>query len=156
MVPKFETILMATDFSPTSDHALEYAAMLARKTGAALHLLYVVPFPIELTSYPSSRWVELGALRDQLRAEAERDLATRAAAIGGVDVKSEVKFEVPAGAIVETAAERKCQLIVMGTRGRGGVSRLLLGSVAERVVRTAECPVLTVSAATAEAMPGTA
>jgi nucleotide-binding universal stress UspA family protein len=156
MVPKFETILVATDFSPTSDHALEYAAMLARQTGAALHLLYVVAFPIELTSYPSFRWVKLGALRDQLRADAERDLATRAAAISGVDVTSEVKFEVPAGAIVETAAERKCQLIVMGTRGRGGVSRLLLGSVAERVVRTAECPVLTVSAATAEATPGTA
>ena len=55
---------------------------------------------------------------------------------------------VPARSIVDTAKSRKCQLIVMGTHGRGGFSHLLHGSVAERVVRTAECPVLTVSAAT--------
>jgi nucleotide-binding universal stress UspA family protein len=148
MVPEFETILIPTDFSPTADHALEYAELLARQTGAALHLLYVVAFPIEVAGWPESYWVELGGVRDQLRADAQRELAARAAAIGGVAVTTEIRDGNPARTIVETAANRKCQLIVMGTHGRAGFSHLVLGSVAERVVRTATCPVLTVSAAT--------
>jgi nucleotide-binding universal stress UspA family protein len=151
MVPKFETILMPTDFSPASDHALEYAVLLAQQTGAALHLVYVIAFPTELTAWPETYWVELGGVRDQLRADAERELTARAASVSGVRVTTEVMDGSPARAIVEVAQARKCQLIVMGTHGRGGFSHLVLGSVAERVVRTASCPVLTVSAATLEA-----
>jgi nucleotide-binding universal stress UspA family protein len=151
MVPEFETILMPTDFSPPADHALEYAELLARQTGAALHLVYVVAFPTELTAWPETYWVELGGVRDRLRADAERELTARAASVSGVKVTTEVIDGSPARAIVETAQARNCQLIVMGTHGRGGFSHLVLGSVAERVVRTASCPVLTVSAATVEA-----
>ena len=105
----------------------------------------------EVTAWPETYWVELGGLRDQLRADAERELRARASKITGVGVTTEVRDGVPARAIVETAAARNCQLIVMGTHGRGGFSHLVLGSVAERVVRTASCPVLTVSTAAAEA-----
>jgi nucleotide-binding universal stress UspA family protein len=150
MVPKFETILMPTDFSPAADHALEYAVLLARQSGASIHLLYVVAFPVEVTAWPEAYWVELGGLRDQLRADAERELAARAAGISGVEVSTEVKDGSPARTIVDCAVARRCQLIVMGTHGRGGLGHLVLGSVAERVVRTASCPVLTVSAAAAQ------
>lgn len=146
----FQTILMPTDFSPASDLALEYAVFLARHPGGAIHLMYVVAFPIDVTSWPPTYWVELGAVRDQLRRDAERELAARAASISGIEVTTEVIDGSPAQAIVDGAAARGCQLIVMGTHGRGGFSRFFLGSVAERVLRTARCPVLTVSPAIRE------
>ena len=123
---------------------------LARQTGAALHVLHVVAYPIEVGAWPESYWVEMGGLREQLRRDAERDLAGCAAKISGIKVTTEVIDGSPARAIVQAATDRKCQLIVMGTHGRGGFSHLVLGSVAERVVRTASCPVLTVSAASAQ------
>jgi nucleotide-binding universal stress UspA family protein len=147
---------MPTDFSSTSDHALEYAVLLARGTGAALHLLHVVAFPLEVAASPEAYWVELGGVRKQMSADAERELASRATGTTGVRVTTEVRDGSPARTIVETATARRCQLIVMGTHGRGGFSQIFLGSVAERVVRTASCPVLTVSTATALAQePGT-
>jgi nucleotide-binding universal stress UspA family protein len=149
MVPKFETILMPTDFSAPSAHALEYAVALARQSGATLHLVHVVAQLLEIATSPEGYYVEYAALRRQLREDAERQIATLAKSIAGVKVTTEVLDGSPARAIVAAATDRKCQLIVMGTHGRGLVSRLVLGSVAERVVRTASCPVLTVSAATA-------
>ena len=146
-MPDFQTILMPTDFSPASDLALEYAVFLARQTGGAIHLMYVVAFPIDVTSWPATYWVELGAVRDQLRRDAERELAARATSISGTEVTTEVIDGSPAQTIVDSAAARGCHLIVMGTHGRGGWSRLFLGSVAASVLRTARCPVLTVSPA---------
>ena len=146
-MPDFKTILMPTDFSPASDLALEYAAFLARHTGGVIHLIHVVAFPIDITSWPASYWVELGAVRDRLRRDAERELAARATSIDGIEVTTELIEGSPARTIVDAAAARGCHLIVMGTHGRGGFSRFFLGSVAERVLRTARCPVLTVSPA---------
>jgi len=76
--------------------------------------------------------------------DAERRLAQVATAVSGVTVTTEVSVGNPARTIAKIAAERGADLIVMGTRGRGGFAHLLLGSVAERVIRTAHCPVLTV------------
>jgi nucleotide-binding universal stress UspA family protein len=157
MVPKFETILMPTDFSAPSQHALEYAVALARQSGAALHLVNVVAQPIEIATSPEGYYVEYAALRRELRDDAERQLAALVKSITGVKVTTDVLDGSPARAIVAAAGDKKCQLIVMGTHGRGFFSHLVLGSVAERVVRTAACPVLTVTAATAEAQtPGAA
>ena len=71
-------------------------------------------------------------------------LAARAAAAGRKDLPSEVLTGSPARTIVDAARQHQCDLIVMGTHGRHGMAHLLLGSVAERVVRTAACPVLVV------------
>jgi len=151
MVPKIETILMPTDFSASSQRALEYAVALARQSNAALHLVHVVAHPLEIATSPEGYYVEYAGLRRQLHDEAERQLVALAKSITGVNVTTGVLDGSPARAIVAEATDKKCQLIVMGTQGRGFFSHLVLGSVAERVVRTASCPVLTVSAAGAGA-----
>jgi nucleotide-binding universal stress UspA family protein len=153
MVPRIniESILTPTDFSPTSERALDFAVTLAGQSGASLHLLHVVAYPVEPDGWPEAYLAGFAGLRQQLRGDAERQIAALAKSISGVKVTTEVAEGAPARAILEVAKARKCQLIVMGTHGRGGVSHLLLGSVAERVVRTSPCPVLTVSDAAAEA-----
>ena len=142
----FTRILVPTDFSPPSDAALEYARVVASRFGASLHLLHVVDDPYH-TGYATEVFVpEVEGLRDELLAYGiaiqedclqpsdRRELrATTAAVIG-----------TPAQSIVAYAGAHDIDLIVMGTHGRGGMSHLLMGSVAEQVVRTAPCPVFTV------------
>lgn len=151
MIPAFKSILVPTDFSSTSEHALEYGVEMARRLGASIRLLHVISNPVEVAAFPEGYWIELSGLRERLREDAERQIAALAASIKGVDVKTKVLDGTPARTVVQMAKDWGCQLIVMGTHGHGRVAQLLLGSVAERVVRTAPCPVLTVSAASAEA-----
>jgi nucleotide-binding universal stress UspA family protein len=152
MIPAFKTILMPTDFSEPSQRALEYATELGRRLGASLHLLHVIYFPIETAASPEGYWLDLGGIRQQMREDAERRIQALASSLQGIEATTQVvEGTTPARAIVSVAKERPVQMIVMGTHGHGGVTHLLLGSVAERVVRTAACPVLTVSAASAEA-----
>ena len=154
MSPAPETILMPTDFSEASHRALEHATSLARRLGASLHLLHVVYFPLEAAASPEGYWIDLDGVRKQMRDEAERQIKALAASLPGIQVTTQVvEGTSPARAIAQVAKERPVQMIVMGTHGRGGVSHLLLGSVAERVVRTATCPVTTVSAASSEIEP---
>ncbi len=150
MVPQFRTILVATDFSQPSEHALEYARALARSFGATLHLLHVVPDPVLASAWSEAYAYDLTALGERLRRDAEQQLTERAQAIGDVAVTTEALVGSPAATIAVTAAERGIDLIVMGTHGRSGFSHLFMGSVAERVVRSAPCPVLTVREPAAE------
>ena len=143
MFPQFKTILVATDFSRTSEHALEYARGLATSFGGTLHLLHVVPDPVLASAWSEAYAYDLTALGERLRVEAGQQLAARAQSIRDVPVTTEAIIGAPATLISVTAAERGVDLIVMGTHGRSGLSHLFLGSVAERVVRTAPCPVLT-------------
>jgi nucleotide-binding universal stress UspA family protein len=147
MIPQLEKILMPTDFSSTSERAFEYAATMAQRFGASLHVLHVIAYPMEVAAWPDAYWIEITGLRQRMREDAEKQLGALAGSIKGVAVTTEVVDGNPARMINKVAKERGCQLIVMGTHGHGGVTHLLLGSVAERVVRTAPCPVLTVSAA---------
>jgi nucleotide-binding universal stress UspA family protein len=158
MPPALETILMPTDFSEPSRRALEHATTLARRLNASLHLLHVVHLPIEVAASPEGYWVDITGFRNQMREDAERQIKALAASLQGIKVTTQVVEGTSAArAITEAAKEKPAQMIVMGTHGRGGVSHLLLGSVAERVVRTATCPVMTVSAASGEAeAPSTA
>ncbi len=131
-------ILVATDFSDTSGVALDYGRSLARTFGASLHLLHVMdnPFlrPTALDPHELKRTTE-DRLNQRLSA-ADRDTLH-------ADAWLEVS-DNPADAIVRCAKARDIDLIVMGTHGRGAVAQLLVGSVAEKVVRTSPCPVLTV------------
>ena len=144
------SVLVAFDFSETSKHALTYGRNLARAFGGRLHVFHVADvistsaaqfFP-EGPGDPEAkaRQLAVAQIRDVLSAE-------------GIDVVTpEVRVSPDAaGAIVEYAKEVHADLIVVGTHGRNGVSRLLMGSVAEHVVRMAPCPVLTVRAAAAAA-----
>ncbi len=143
-VPK--TILSATDFSETADRAGELARELTRRFGAAFHLLHVVVILEDphLEDHNRQRLEELVASADDAR---RRELENGVEETPGVEVIPHmVRGLAPAEVIVETAATLGSDLIVMGTHGRRGLSHLLLGSVAERVVRTSSVPVLTVRA----------
>jgi nucleotide-binding universal stress UspA family protein len=144
MFPQFKTILVATDFSQTSEYALEYARALATSFGSKLHVLHVVPDPMIASAWSEAYAYDLTALGERLRLDAERQLAEKALTIREVAVTTEALVGRPAAIIVLTAAERGADLIVMGTHGRSGVTHFFMGSVAERVVRSAPCPVLTV------------
>jgi nucleotide-binding universal stress UspA family protein len=146
-------ILVPTDFGPASDAALSYASDLSAATGATLHLLHVVDdVAARLTDFPYARVdeiqtsVELDARR-HLQAVADRRDVTPAHPQAAVLTSLN-----PADAIVSYAADEHIDLIVMGTHGRAPVVRMFLGAVADRVVRTAPCPVMTVR--TTQSAPG--
>lgn len=139
-------VLVATDFGPASESALRYAQALARGFGAELHVLHVVEniltradgYGFAVISPEVQRDVERAG-REQTEPlvsdEDRRELRARA---------STVTSNSPATAIVDYARDHGIDLIVMGTHGRGAIAHLFMGSVAERVVRIAPCPVLTV------------
>ena len=140
-------ILVPTDFSTTADAALEYAFVLADRFGASLQLLHVLADPFMADGMAAETYVlDVPALRDAMLQDARERLAHRAAPREKTTtrIETEVLFGHGARTIAEYAAERGVDLIVMGTHGRTGVAHLLLGSIAERLVRTAPCPVLTV------------
>jgi nucleotide-binding universal stress UspA family protein len=139
----FRRILAPTDFSDYSQQAIHYARELAQTFGATLVLLHVVdlpPYPIE--GLPPSQLG--GTFLEELEQQATSDLAQVLAKEAEVEVMRRLAVGVAYRKIVEVAAEEKVDLIVMATHGRTGFSHLFMGSVAERVVRTASCPVLTI------------
>jgi nucleotide-binding universal stress UspA family protein len=148
-------ILVPTDFGPSADAATDYAKGLARKLGASVHLLHVVEDPFIQGPLASEFYVpEPPGMRTDMLREAGELLARRLTAEERRDLGATCEAVVGHGhkTIVEYAREFGFDLIVMGTHGRTGLTHLLLGSVAEHVVRTAPCPVLTVRvAATAAA-----
>jgi universal stress protein A len=145
-------ILVPTDFSAHADAALRYAIDLAKPFGAAVHLLAVIEDPLAAGMWSSEIYsAELAGLQINLVKDTEERLQRLTAAVTGTaSVSSEVRTGRVATAIVETAANA-VDLIVMGTAGRTGVAHLLMGSVTERVVRSAPCPVLTLRAAATDA-----
>jgi universal stress protein A len=136
----FKTILHPTDFSPSASEALQIAGSLAREHGAKLILLHVAQRPVSSVAGmpvpPPPPTVDWSGLRAELDA-----LAT---GIKNVSVESRLLEGEPASTIVDLAREVGADIIVIGSHGRTGLSRVLMGSVAEHVVRKADCPVLTV------------
>ena len=145
MTPNIRKILVPTDFSPRSDAALDYAAALATALNAAVHLVHVVEEP-----FAGGEWEmyvrDPQEIRDQLDADARSRLATTAGRLdsSAVPVSTEIRHGSAFDGILYEAKGIGADLIVMGTHGRSGLSHLMLGSVAERVIRGAHCPVLTV------------
>jgi len=139
-------ILVPTDFSATADAALDYAYVLAERFNASIELLHVLDDPFVADGMAAEAYIsEAPTLRTAMLQEAQERLRHRASTRGGLPaIKTEVLFGHGARTIVEYAAERGVDLVVMGTHGRTGLAHLLLGSVAEQLVRTAPCPVLTV------------
>jgi universal stress protein A len=139
------TMLVPTDFSEHSDQALEQAAELAAQLDATIHLMHVVQIspmgggPEVASVYPTT-------LIDSATSAAQTALEARAARHRDRATMAPVRIEIgdPRDVIDRVAEELGADLIVMGTHGPRGVRRMLLGSVAEAVVRTAPCPVLTI------------
>jgi len=141
-----QTILHPTDFSSEAQGAFELACALARDYGARLVVVHVKPIPPLLGSefgavFPPEPADVYDSLWQQLSHARPRNTAT--------PVAHHLCEGDAAAQILQLASDCKCDLIVMGTHGRTGVGRLLLGSVAEAVVRRAPCPVLTVKASMA-------
>lgn len=141
-------VLVATDFSEPSDAALAYGRELARSFGAQLTVVHIVD-DMTTRAYGLDGGVMLIDLKMQRQFEASAREQVNAAISDEdrVQLRAEALILVstaPATAIVGYAREAGIDLIVMGTHGRGGMAHLLMGSVSERVVRTAPCPVLTV------------
>lgn len=137
----YDRILLPTDGSPGSDHVADQAVELAATTGATLHVVSVVD---EEASFVTSETAE--ATRKALTDAGERAVSRAAdrAAETDVTVETEVRTGTPHQVIVEYADEIGADVIVMGTHGRSGLERYLLGSVTERVLRLADQPVLAV------------
>ena len=135
-------LLVATDFSETAEAAADWAVEIAAARGHRIQLMHVLTLPPPRPHYAPTPPDLQNALRDaatqQLAAEEER-LSGR-----GVEVETLLEIGVPSQTLVRMAKELDAALLVIGTRGLTGLSHLLLGSTAERVVQHAECPVLTV------------
>jgi nucleotide-binding universal stress UspA family protein len=132
MLP-IQTILHPTDFSERSGYAFQLACSLARDHGARLIVLHVMPVPLVQEKF---------LYREEMAGELNR--------LGAPDARVRVEHRLEEGdaatQILRVAQETGCDLIAMGTHGRTGLGRLLMGSVAEQVLRMASCPVLTVRA----------
>jgi nucleotide-binding universal stress UspA family protein len=142
-------VLCPMDFSQWSLDALQCAALLCRALGAELTLLHVFELPAFAVPPPGQTSIASASVDEAIkRVSAELGLRLDAVAAGldldGRTAKTLLRDGVPYRVITEAAEELHADMIVMGTHGRTGMQRLLVGSVAERVVRAATCPVLTV------------
>lgn len=140
---RLHRILFASDFSKASGKAFAAALALAKTTRASLTILYVLtPF----TPMIPGRAVELERFNREMQLESQRRLAqlTARAKTAGVRAASVIVQGEPARQIVRAARSKRADLIVVGTHGRTGLDKFFLGSVAQRVVTTAPCPVMTV------------
>lgn len=139
-----KTILVPTDFSSHARTALEWAIGLAKTFDASIHLMHAYHLPIAISgpdqvALPRDFWSEI---RDAAARKLDKsaDLVVQA----GLSVEQHLSQAQPSTAIVELADKIGADLIVIGTRGLSGLKHVMLGSVAERTVRHAPCPVLTV------------
>lgn len=144
---QLKQILVATDFGDASEVAFSYGRELARSFGGTLHVVHVVDLLAARIPMAQGHGYDINSLQAQLDSAAREALARL---VSDEDrEKLRAKEEViaalnPADAIVSYADEHRIDIIIIGTQGRSGLSRLMVGSVAERVVRFSPCPVLTV------------
>jgi nucleotide-binding universal stress UspA family protein len=139
----FERIAVATDFSESSEQALEYALLIAEKFGSELTLVHSWEVPDY--SYAAGLYLPVDVIAPIERAAVARlEEATSTLKVRFPTAKSMLRAGVPWEELLAAATELNADLIVMGTHGRRGLERALLGSVAEKVVRMSRIPVLTV------------
>lgn len=141
---QFKKIICAVDFSDHSVKVADYARTLAQCTGAHILCVYVAPSLSQYVGFhvpPSS----IESFVGEIVSGADKTMDTfMAANFAGVEATGKVLVGYPAEAVLSLAEDEEADLLVMGTHGRKGIDRILFGSVAERVVKSARCPVLTV------------
>jgi universal stress protein A len=148
MAHEFKRILVPVDFSDCSKHALAVAIDIAEKFDAQLEIFHTYEPPyyvgdvlVQIPDKPAM------SVHDYIRNSAQRlldELLQATPSLDGVRSVSTLAAGVPADAIIEKVREGSYDLVIMGTHGRRGLSHLLMGSVAERVIRQASCPVMVV------------
>ncbi len=148
----FRRVLLATDFSPQAEAAFPWAARLAASNDGCVVLAHALEDDLVATAPVFAHFMAPGALdvghyREEFRRGASKALEAAADRLRahGVEVETLLlEGGKPAQALVEAALDQRCSAIVIATQGRSGLAHLLLGSTAEKVVRTAKVPVLTV------------
>jgi nucleotide-binding universal stress UspA family protein len=140
------TIMVPIDFSDNARPVLEWGAHLAQEHGAKVLLLHAYHLPVEFQQLegaylPPDFWSNVKSEADQTLSKFAEELRK-----SGIDVETVVREGYPASVIIDEAADQSVDLIVIGTHGLSGLKHMLLGSIAERVVQKAHCPVLTVKA----------
>ena len=146
MTPTIQTIVVPTDFTARADRAVDYASALARSLEASVHLVHIIEEPF----FAGAEWDlyvrDAQEVRERLYADAWSRLSAIAARLENesLPITTEIRHGSATDGIIGAAMAAGADLIVMSTHGRSGVPHLLLGSVAERVIRGAHCPVLAV------------
>jgi universal stress protein A len=141
----FEKILTAIDFSESSDFAFEYALTLARQFQAELTVMHVINEPVDLRGFYVPH-ISFEQLEKEIEEGAEKMMEKFCQTKMGDFTRytTAVVAGIPYEEVLRKAAETGASLIVLGTHGRTGIDHLIFGSTAERVVRSATCPVLTI------------
>ncbi|BCG47742.1 Universal stress protein family [Citrifermentans bremense] len=141
----FDKILFATDFSESSDHAFEYALTLAKQFDSQLTILHVINEPVDLRGFYVPH-ISFENLEKEIEEGAEKMMGKfcESRLSGFANYQCSIVTGVPWEEILKRAESDHSSCIVMGTQGRSGIDHLLFGSTAERVVRKALCPVVTV------------
>ncbi len=141
----FSNILVAVDFSENSEHAFDYAVTLASQFNAELTVLHVINEPVDLRGFYVPH-ISFEQLEKEIEESAvkmmERFCSSRMGTF--TNFRTAIVTGIPYDEIITAAARMDASLIVLGTHGRTGLDRILFGSTAERVVRSAPCPVLSV------------
>lgn len=141
----FTKILVAIDFSESSECAFDYALTLATQFNAELTIIHVINEPVDLRGFYVPH-ISFEQLEKEIEESAVKMMDTFCSSKLGtfLNYKSAIVTGIPYDEITAAAARIDASLIVLGTHGRTGLDRILFGSTAERVVRSASCPVLTV------------
>lgn len=148
---KIDKILFGTDFSETSEYAFDYALTLAKEFKARLIVMHVINEPVDLRGFYVPH-ISFEKLEEEISAGAEKMMQK----FCRTKIKEYANYEcvitngIPYEEILKKAQETGASMIVVGTHGRSGIDHLLFGSTAERVVRSAPCPVVTVRPPAAE------
>jgi nucleotide-binding universal stress UspA family protein len=137
----FEKILIATDASENNKPSVEEGLRIARSCGSIVYAVYVIDYK---AFYSASADMSVGDTYQLIRNEAKNAVDKVRSLAGDLTVETALLEGQPAAEIVKYAAKKDVDLIIIGTRGKRGIERLLLGSVAENVIRSAECKVLVV------------
>ena len=144
---RIQKILFPTDFSPCAGQALRHALYLAGKYQAELHMLYAIVLHSEDPHDPSHHFQDIDKIFAKLKEKAREQMVSTLSAFDDREIRVrqlQLRGISPAPVILDYAQGEDMDLIVMGTHGRRGLGHLFLGSVAEKVVRHAPCPVLTI------------
>jgi nucleotide-binding universal stress UspA family protein len=141
--PAFKQILVPTDFSNGARLAVDYAIELGRRLGASVHVVHVVEDP-NVAGLFTEAYIDMELIRKDRRCDARHRMNGLLGQLHGARITDEIAAGRVAETIAGIAADRGVDFIVMGTHGRTGLAHVLVGSVAERVIRIAACPVLTV------------
>ncbi len=142
---KIKKILCAVDFSEYSTKVAQYAKTMAEALGSEVDVLYISPSMGHYSGFDLSA-ASIQSFENQISTGAQGAMDSLLKEFNGIQAKGHIQHGYPSEGILRFAEDNEIDMIIMGTRGRTGLDRMLFGSVAEKVVKYSKCPVLTITA----------